>query len=75
MGLMDLSTFQASQESAEELTGLLNMLNITLELAKVSDRRSFGQCCGSGSGSATSTCWSVSDLIGKICLIILQICS
>ncbi len=36
MGLMDLSTFQASQESAEELTGLLNMLNITLDLAKVS---------------------------------------
>jgi hypothetical protein len=45
MGLMDLSTFQASQASAEELTGLLNMLNITLDLAKVSDPRSFGQCC------------------------------
>ena len=62
---MDLSTFQASQESAEELTGLLNMLNITLDLAKVSDPRSFGQCCGSGSGSATRACRSVSDLFGE----------
>jgi hypothetical protein len=63
--LMALSTFQASQESAEELTGLLNMLNITLDLAKVSDPRSFGQCCGSGSESATRACRSVSDLFGE----------